>query len=533
VNLADALEHITAATGIDVTFTEGDGLAIAGNTIGVPSDLNPLDLKAAFPAKGYGDQREKLLYMFVEDATDPGASRPTDLDLRAELGGHLDAVRDDASRDRLAEVMREHYWTVPKRGKRAHLLPFHASLPHGYKLHTRYKMYRGNLLAFLCWTGSEFNIALLDQLFELFNTEDDFSRLDQLFVSAAEAWAGEASATTAALLTSSEVDEVEAALRGGGAYCQPHLEQFQADLGELLTLRDRIPRRDLIDALILLTGFHLGTYYYRVALTLGEGLDRVAAIAAGAPDPGGGCDCTDGLAGCPLAGRIQFRTGTAGYRPASERDPSVRSYRDLHLNRLMGLASSIITSNHCGWLSAATGGPSWEPSEGRPQLSALAEHLLASADRAGHFDTSAWALAALYADRSNGISVDDVANSASGLVALRSAVTAHQRTSLRKYSTDVVNMLLRPQQESGRLVAGNGTRISFFEVDEPLVFLLVRLACGSDRLRADDFMQALRRYGLEPQDRAEQERLLAALERLGMIRKYSDAGESTYVRHPL
>lgn len=199
----------------------------------------------------------------------------------------------------------------------------------------------------------------------------------------------------------------------------------------------------------------------------------------------------------------------------------------------MGLAASIITSNHCGWLSAALGGPAWGPLSGRPALGALADRLAASPGAAREFDAAAWALAALYADSTTGVPIEDITQSGSGVVALRSAVTAAHRKSLRKTSTDVVNMLLRPQQEAGRLVAGNGTRISFFEVDEPLVFLLVRLACGSGRLRADQFLAALRRYGLAPQDRAEQERLLAALERLGMIRKYSDAGESTYVRHPL
>lgn len=531
MTLDDALSRISAATGVDLTGTTAEAVTVAGIGIGLPPSLDLLDMKTAFPARGYGDQREKLLYMFVEDATSPGTSRPSDRELRDGIAERVTDVRDDASRDRLAEVMREHYWTKPKRGRAVHLLPFHASLPHGFKLHTRYKMYRGNLLAFLCWTGSGFNTDLLESLFDLFNTDDDFSRLDQMFVSAAQGWAGTASATPASLLASSDVDAVEGVLGASGAYCQPHLEQFQADLGELLELRGRIPRRDLIDAITLLVGFHLGTYYYRVALTLGEGLDRVAATAAGGADPGGGCDCSRGLDGCPLAGRIQFRIGTGGYRPASERDTSVRSYRDLHLNRLMALAASIVTANHVGWLWSALGGVGWEPGTGRPDLPGLAGALAGDADLAARLDAGAWALAAIYA--SDGPPLEEVANAASGVVALRSAVTARHRTSLRKYSTDVVNMLIRPQQESGRLLAGNGTRISFFEVDEPLIFILVRLACGSRPRRADEFLATLRRYGLEPQDRAEHDRLLAALERLGMIRKYSDAGESTYVRHPL
>ena len=531
MSLEDVLAKIQLDTGVDLAGSGSSGITVAGQAIGLPPTTDPLDMKPAFPARGYGDQREKLLYMFVEDATAPGTNRPTDRDLRNGIGEHVSEVRDEASRDRLAEVIQEHYWTRPKRGKAEHLLPFHASLPHGYKLHTRYKMYRGNLLAFLCWTGSDFNTGLLDALFDVFNSDDDFSRLDQLFVAAAESWTGPAEATPASLAASEGVESLREVLEASGAYCQPHLAQFQADLSGLLELRTRMPRRDLLDALTLLVGFHLGTYYYRVALTLGEGLDRVAATAIGASDPGGGCDCATGLDGCPLAGRVQFRIGTGGYRPASERDPSVRSYRDIHLNRLMALASSIITANHCGWLWSALGGPGWHPGTGRPQLPALAAALTNDSSLAAKFDAAAWALAAVYAGST--ARLDEVSNSASGVVALRSAVTTSQRASLRKYSTDVVNMLLRPQQEAGRLVAGNGTRISFFEIDEPLVFILVRLACGSRPKRADEFLATLRRYGLEPQDRAEHDRLLGALERLGMIRKYSDAGESTYVRHPL
>ncbi len=537
MNLSDALRAISDATGIPVGG-DAASISVGGHSLATPSDLNPLDMKSAFPARGYGDQREKLLYMFVEDGTAPGENRPTDAGLRERISEYVSSVRDDASRERLAEVMRAQYWTKPKRGRAAHLLPFHSSLPHGFRLHTRYKMYRGNLLAHLAWTGAGFDTELLDDLLELFNADGDFSRLDRLFVRAAESWAGEATATAETLLLAPGAEDVRATLESGGPYCQPHLDQFQADLREVLSLRGRMPRRDLIDTLTLLTGFHLGTYYYRVALTLGEGLDRVAALASGAADPGGGCDCSGGLGACALAGRIQFRTGTGGYRAASERDASVRSYRDVHLNRLMSLAASIIAANHAGWLWTTLGGPGWyaangDEAWGKPRLGELAAALTADSSFAATYDAAAWALAAVYAHSNQNADLGDVANASSGVVALRHAITSHQRSFLRKYSADVVNMLIRPQQDAGHLIAGNGTRISFFELDEPLIFLLVRLVCGERPRRADEFLAALRRYGLEPQDRSERERLLAALERLGMVRKYSDAGESTYVKHPL
>jgi len=45
------------------------------------------------------------------------------------------------------------------------------------------------------------------------------------------------------------------------------------------------------------------------------------------------------------------------------------------------------------------------------------------------------------------------------------------------------------------------------------------------------FLPALREYGLAPQDAAEEQLLANALQRLGLLDRYSDAGEATYVRH--
>ena len=47
------------------------------------------------------------------------------------------------------------------------------------------------------------------------------------------------------------------------------------------------------------------------------------------------------------------------------------------------------------------------------------------------------------------------------------------------------------------------------------------------------FLPALRAYGLAPQDAREEELLAEALQRLGLLDRYSDAGEATYVRHVL
>jgi len=45
------------------------------------------------------------------------------------------------------------------------------------------------------------------------------------------------------------------------------------------------------------------------------------------------------------------------------------------------------------------------------------------------------------------------------------------------------------------------------------------------------FLDELRRYGLEPQSRDEQERLADTLRALNLLEKHSDAGEAMYVKH--
>jgi len=85
--------------------------------------------------------------------------------------------------------------------------------------------------------------------------------------------------------------------------------------------------------------------------------------------------------------------------------------------------------------------------------------------------------------------------------------------------------------DAGNLIRQNSPRAIFFEVDEDLLFLLVRLVCGTDPMPYDQFLAGLACYGLAPQHEAEEQRLAAALERLGMLVRYSDAGEAAYVHH--
>ncbi len=104
---------------------------------------------------------------------------------------------------------------------------------------------------------------------------------------------------------------------------------------------------------------------------------------------------------------------------------------------------------------------------------------------------------------------------------------------LRRQGTSVaVTLMLATSVGTGSLISRNGRSFSFFEVDEELLLLLVRLVCHDDReVPVDDFFRELRGYGLAPQDEAEREALTRTLERLGLLERYSDAGEASFVHY--
>jgi DNA phosphorothioation-dependent restriction protein DptG len=168
---------------------------------------------------------------------------------------------------------------------------------------------------------------------------------------------------------------------------------------------------------------------------------------------------------------------------------------------------------------------------------ALAEALSEDDDFASKLDAGASAVAALYFSRrrppSKPVSVDqlvEIGTRRPGLFALREAITARRRTGLRNLSRDVVNQLLK--RDRGALIRTRG-RATFFEMDEDLLFLLVKLICQDDQVDFGSFLGGLREYGLVPQDEQEEHLLIGALESMGMLRRYADAGESIYVSHPI
>jgi hypothetical protein len=533
----EALARAGAARGIVFELLDGV-LRVDGNDIPLPEDWDQLDFRHAFPSRAHGDQREKLLFKIVQDASPTRArDRKLDAELRRQLPDVV-PLADPVSRQVVADAITDEYWTTV-RGL-PYLVPYHTRLPASF-LHTRlgeekelrYKLFPGIVLLYLCWTPNGADTDLADALLDLMNSNADFTLLDEFMLTAAERVSnGDAPVRAAAseLSASDFWGEVSSALEAG-AFCQPALDLFQRDLRTVLGMREQLPRRDLIDLLTALLSLHLALIYYRVALVLGERLDRAIAVTGGLDVPELCCAC-DGLNSCSLRGRILFRVGTRGDRPVSGQEPAAQAYRDLTDRRLLALPATIASANLVHHIFVALGGTS-----AQPDPAAVAAAAATNPELSRLLDAAASGFAILYltrVPRGPSLGVDELAAAgarAPGIFALREAITGARRTRLRHLSRDVVNQLVK-RETGGSLIRKRGP-VSFFELDENFLFLIVKLICRSSDVEFSSFLSDLASYGLAPQDEAEKWLLAEALERLGMLRRFSDAGESIYVHHPI
>ncbi|MFD0530427.1 DNA phosphorothioation-dependent restriction protein DptG [Kitasatospora arboriphila] len=239
--------------------------------------------------------------------------------------------------------------------------------------------------------------------------------------------------------------------------------------------------------------------------------------------------CNGQLERCDLAGRMRFRTGSGGFRAVKLSESCVSSYRELTSSYLLPLPVTISTSNLAREALAAVGGPELAPADLEGLHAALADD---SALRE-QFDAVVRLLAVCrrYQLRGNSAAGAAVPDHLPGLHALRLALLESRRTTMRREGRDVVHQLAKDVR-TGRLIANNGTAAVFFEVDEDMLHLLVRVCCGDSLIPYAEFLHRLRRYGLAPQSPAEEQQLQSALARLGMLERYSDADESAYVHHP-
>jgi hypothetical protein len=491
-----------------------------------------LDFHHALPGRARGDQRELLVASILQDAA-PDRQRLQDSELRAALAapGTLPTA-DDIERNVLAAVLQEHYWVRPEatgRGApRPFAFPFHAALPVNYTHRPPrsggYKMFRSDILLFLCWDGQDIDPGPVQALCNLMSDRDGFTLLDELLVDAALRCAGPGSVSSvdaADLLSSSQAAKVRGYL-ASGAFHPGGMDRFREDM--LAALQMPLPRHDRIEAAILTLSLHLALYYYEVSFQLGTGLDAVTRAAAQL-DPG---------APPAFTGRLLFRVGTAGDRPVRRTDGCASSWRELDDQYLISLTPNIITANlvHRAWRAADSSAPTV------PDPAALSHAMSHDSELATLVDVSAGTLAITYAARTPswaGPSLAELAASPDpGVHVLRSAVHAHLRRQLHYRSRAVVNQLVK-RSFGGTIIRKRGP-VLFFELDEAFLFLLVKFVltrADTDQLPLREFLAGLARYGLRPQDVTEEDHLAAALESLGMLHRYSDAGEAAYVRHIL
>lgn len=497
------------------------------------------DAPAVYPNVPHGQPRDTLLFGILKDAGEVDGKRALDRDLRTALDEHLPGDTAD-KRAVVAEAMAEKFWVT--KTTQEYLLPLHASLALGFDQaggrlrdqRMRYKMFRGSVLPFLCYrSDGTVDEELIGGLLEVFQSYEDFTILDrQVLEIAAELAPPTSGPAVSALLNNESSRKALARLdEVGGAFCQPSLDLFQDDLRQVLQMP--LPRRDLIEQITMLLALHLSLRLIRAAVVLSKQLDSIISLLAG-QDATKGDACTMGCAGdldrCSLAGMLRFRVGSGGFRSVSMSDPCVISFRQVTSGFLLPLPVTIAVANLAVDAFAQLGGADL----GSLDLSALHAALHSSDESFRRaFDAAMRALAVMCAAQQNpSAGPDEIRRYARegrpGLFALREAILDWRRPAMRHEGRDVVFQLVK-EVKSGRLIQSNGTRVTFFEIDEALLYLLVTIICKDELVPFAEFLGRLRRYGLEPQDRDEEARLQRSLERLGMFARYSDAAESAYV----
>jgi hypothetical protein len=562
--VAAALTRVGELTGAELSWEQSAELSGQLTVDGIAIPLPPLygenadlfGIEGLLPTVPRADDRDKLLWRIFQEAHDgptPDRWKPTPVDreLRQDrLAQKLQSrFADRDTRDAIALALEERFFSTKKVRM---LLPVASVLPMNFAHSTgsgapsRYRMFSGELLPFLLWDANAErpDAELAQTLLDVISGDADLTRLDLLFMEIAQESAREPDRSPDASALSTRYgprlkDEMS---RRGGAFCQPSLDLFRRDLSTVLGTA--MPRQDKVAWLTLLVSLHVTARLYRLAVVMGSELDAAVASAAGVGAPGeaGVCPCgptmasIDRLQSCALAGVLKFRVGTGRYAPVSLRDPCRTSYVTTDQHRLLSLPATLITANLALRAWAALDPVSDATRRG---LGGLAAAINTDASLRRAHDAACAAMTVLHHAAHRGqtalahelIEASRGPGGGPGIHALRQDVLKMRRLDLRHQSRDIVNQLmLQVNTGAGSLVNRNGT-IGYYEIDERLLVLLVRLTCRDSALPFAEFVDALRAYGLSPQSTAERERLADGLERLGLLVRYSDAGESAYVHY--
>ena len=550
--ISAVLDNLSTETSVALALDPDGCLTVDGRVVPLPSMPNRvpgqppwgltgereelLGTGGALPTVPRADVREKLLWRMLQDALPQHTGqRILDARLKAELEDQLGPrLRDANAAHAVADALGSRFYSRPTEARV--LLPLHADLAQGFS-HSRvskkdgkteaanYRMFSGVLLPFLLWNGTEPDRDVMQELFDVMNSDADFNRIDRLFIDIArEVSRVDGASARADRLIARYRDDLEDDFRSG-AFCQPALSQFAADLR--VVLDSGLPRSDTVEWVTLLVSLHVGVLLYRIALVRGLELDSVVAAAAGMPTPYQAGSCSGRLEACPLAGAIKFRLGSGAFQRISRRDPCRTSYQELDDRRLLAMPATLVTVNLATRAWEALGGPS----ASRTDMAGLQSALRHDPNLAHRFNAVCAAITVLHhASHRPDADADELRQAATprpGVYALRQDILQMRARDLRHQSRDIVNQLLATDPR-GRLFGKNGP-LTYYEVDEQLLLLLVRIVCAGDNLPFGEFLDRLIRYGLAPQNDREKERLADTLERLGLLIRYSDAGEAAYV----
>ncbi|MGY4772902.1 DNA phosphorothioation-dependent restriction protein DptG (plasmid) [Kribbella sp. CWNU-51] len=515
---------------------------------GEKSDL--LGIAGLLPTVPHGDDRDKLLWHIIAESA-PKSAGPLldDFRLAQQLPSRL-GLGLEASRV-AAEALKQRFFSSRTAST---MLAVHAALPLNYR-HARlrngksipvgYKMFDGKVLPYLLWDSGSDGISeqVIQSLLDGAATSNELTILDRRFLDIALEEAPRPNAVPDAReLVSRYEKELAAEFQSrGGPFCEPSLALFRRDLETVLATE--LPRPERAEWLTILISLHLALRLYRIAVALGGDIDRVIAASAQIPPPPGaqGCSCIgrdpEQLQSCALAGLLRFRTGSGHFRRVQGTDGCRAAYVEVDRRRLLDLLPTLITRNLASRAWQALGGGA---AAERNDMRALAIALGSDRDLRRSMGAAAAAMAVLHHDACRkGESTREELEHASrtsdtlpGLHALREDIRHMRSRDLRRISSSVVNsLMLKGTVGRGSLISRNGPSYGYFEIDEQLLVLLVRLVCVDREVPFDTFLRELRAYGLAPQDDTERDALANTLERLGLLDRYSDAGEASFVHY--
>lgn len=493
-------------------------------------------LKDLVPRKVRGDYRERTVNLLVRDAVErPGNVKERDLfgeDGHGGAFGSDELIADPSMRPKFGEVLMDHYVVEAARRTRF-LFPFHTDLPGNFQFSGRYKLFNGVILAFLAkrGAGDDFNRDLLARFYELFNSDDDLTLLDESALRIASDVAQTAEWPVGRRATPQQL--IDGPRRGELTYGEELVAEpffpavhdlVQQDLARALDMRS-LGRKDRVNAVLTVFYFHLALFFWRTAFVLDEEVNAFLQFLAGEPGADDALrkasDRT--LEGSPFRGQLRFRAATARPRRIKQSDPAARSFNELNDQRLRLLPVNLSLLGAARKLTGQLAPAGFAE---------IADALRQDPVLAAGFDPACRAAALLIADDVSEEQRDDihtaVASREPGLIAFRTSVLKRWRSDLRRSSTDITSGLMK---RGGKGIFATRGNVKFFEIGQDLLLLLTKLVAGDREIRYADFIARLSLYGLAPQTREEESTLAEVLRSLQLLEKYSDTGEAMYVKH--